>query len=60
VHGDFRALKHPGTRADLIDVDGTREGRRRWHELFRARRAEIDALGAAPIVAFEQSPPGAE
>ena len=46
MHGDFRPLRFPGTPADEIDVECTRQYRRAVSNQIRARQRLLDQLRA--------------
>lgn len=49
MHGDFRPLHFPGTPADKIDVEETRERRRQIHDRLRVERLLEDMLRSGAL-----------
>ena len=56
--GGLRPLRHPGTPADQIDVEGTQESRRLTNEAIRNRHLLIDQLERETITGPEADKDG--
>lgn len=55
MKGGLRRLVHPGTPAHLVDIEGTRDRRRRINQAIRERQRVLAALEAEPIPAVPDS-----